>query len=203
MGIIACVEVTTTTTGTTLPVTTTTSITSTSPSITTPIPSGTTIVPTSAQTTTICQKAMAQVGGVYVSSVTYSVRPVMGTNNADLTDTTSNGVSFPSQPSSPGLFTDDNKPIYTILLTFPSQGVSSFSVIKVNPNSNVKVFTVEFFDASNPTQPVTSSPQFPNQPLSLTSTIVDSQASLVDFPSNLPSSVVAIRISIIGTTDNA
>ena len=40
---------------------------------------------------------MAQVGSVYVSSVTYSVQPVQGTNNADLTSTTGNGVSFPNQ----------------------------------------------------------------------------------------------------------
>ena len=96
MVIIACVEVTTTTATTTL-ASSTTPITTTIPSTPSPTTSGTTTLPTSVQTTTNCQKDMAQVGTVYVSSVTYSVQPVQGTNNADLTNTTGNGVSFPNQ----------------------------------------------------------------------------------------------------------
>jgi len=84
VGIIACVEVTT-------------PITATTPT------SGTTTLPTSVQTTTSCQKEMAQVGTIYVSSVAYSVQPVKGTNNADLTSATSNGITFQSVPSTNGL----------------------------------------------------------------------------------------------------
>ena len=85
VGIIACVEVTTTTTGTT-------------PAISTTPTSGTTTGPTSVETTTICQKDMAQVGGVFVSSVTYSVQPVVGTTDADLTKLSGNGINFPLVP---------------------------------------------------------------------------------------------------------
>jgi hypothetical protein len=105
IGIIACVVISTTTT---TPVTITTTA---SP---TPTTSGTTILPTSVQTTTGCQKQMAQVGGVYVSSVTYSVPLLPGINEADLTSNSANGVTFQSPPDTTGLFDDNNQPIYNI-----------------------------------------------------------------------------------------
>ena len=71
MGIIACVEVTTTVFTTTTP-----------PSLS-PTTSGTTTRPISVQTVTTCPKDMGQVGSVCVSSVTYSVQPVQRINNVD------------------------------------------------------------------------------------------------------------------------
>jgi len=211
VGIIACVEVTTTTT-------TTTSITSTltpstSPSatpITTTIPptaaqttSGTTTLLTSVQTATSCQKDMAQVGSVYVSSVTYSVQPVQGTNNADLTSTTGNGVSFPQPQGTTGLFDQNNQPIYYITLTFNPSGVNSLSSIVTNTDTNVQQFSVQFFSLSNPNELITSPTNLGNIPVSYNSTFTNSQASLTDFPEDTPSNLSAILITILSTTNNA
>ena len=103
MGIIACVEVTTTTVGTT-PGSTSAPSQSIAPetagvdvegtTTVAPPSSGTTIVPTSVSTTTVCQKDMATVGGQYVSSVTYSASTADGTDNDDLTSTSGNGITF-------------------------------------------------------------------------------------------------------------
>jgi len=189
VGIIACVEVTTT------PVSVTTPFTP--PSTT----SGTTVFPTSVQTTPICQKDMAQVGGVYVSSVSYSVLPVQETNPTDLTSTTGNGVSFPSVPYTTGLFDQSNKPLYYIGLTFNPEGVNSLSSIIVNSGSNVKQFSVQFFDLSNSTVLISNSTPSAAIPLSVNSTIINSQPPIDDFPTNLPS-LSGIRISILSTTNN-
>ena len=104
MGIIACVEVNNYNNSQL-----TTPITTAIPSSPAPTTSGTTTLPTSVQTATNCQKDMAQVGGVYVSSVNYSVQPVQGTNNADFTSTTGNGIDFPQPVGTTGLF--EIKPI--------------------------------------------------------------------------------------------
>jgi hypothetical protein len=189
VGIIACVEVTTT------PVSVTTPFTP--PSTT----SGTTVLPTSVQTTPICQKEMAQVGGVQVSSANYSLPLVSETNLTDLTSTTGNGISFQPVSNITGLFDHNNKPLYYIGLTFNPAGVDSLSSIIVNSGSNVKQFSVEFFNLSNPTVPITNSTPSGVIPLSLNSTVIKSQPSVVDFPSDLPS-LSGIRISILSTTDN-
>ncbi len=194
MGIIACVEVTTTTTGTT-PVSTPT------PFAPTPTTSGTTVFPTSVQTTPICQKDMAQVGGVYVSSVNYSLPFVSETNLTDLTSTTGNGVSFQSVSNITGLFDQNNQPLYYIDLTFNPEGVDSLGSIIVNSGSNVKQFSVQFFNLSNPTVPITNSTPSGVIPLSVNSTMINAQPSVFDFPTNLPS-LSAIRISILSTTNN-
>jgi len=200
VGIIACVEVTTTTIGTS-PKTTGTPLSTTKPSNPTIPSSGTTIVPTSVQTTTICAVNMAQVGSVYVSSLAYSIEPLPGTNNVDLTNFgTSNGISFPSVPDTSGFFNQNNKPLYQITIIFNSAGVHSLSSIVIgNPASNVNEFAVEFFTLSNLNQPFTIPP---NTPLSLNSTMVNSQPTLRDFPSTVPSPMGGIRISIISTTDD-
>ncbi|CAF1508693.1 unnamed protein product, partial [Rotaria sordida] len=164
--------------------------------------SGTTIVPTSVQTTTRCKRDMAQVGSVYVSSVTSSIEPLGGriTNNVDLTNSeTVNGVTFPSVPDTSGLFDKNNKPLYEITFTFNPAGVDSLSSIIVNKETNVNQFVVEFFTPSNLNQPFTISP---NTPLSYTSTIIDSRASIMNFLSDVPSPLSGIRISILSTTNN-
>ena len=206
MGIIACVEVTTTTAGTT-PASTSTassSIASTTGAVTTPAPptSGTTVVPTSVATTTVCQKDMAVVGGQYVSSVTYSVQPVAQTSNDDLTSPTGNGVTFPSVPGTTGVLDDKNNPIYQITITFNPSGVDSLGSMTINPISNVQTFAVQFFVPSNPNQPVPVAPELADQPLTVTSTIVNSQPSIVNFPSQLPSPISGIRILVLSTTQN-
>jgi hypothetical protein len=198
VGIIACVQVTTTTT-----LASTITPTSTSaPSTPTPITSSTTTLPTSVQTTTGCQKAMAQVGGVYVSSVTYSVPLLPGINEVGLTSNTGNGVTFQSPPDTTGLFDDNNQPIYNITLTFNPSGVNSLSSIIVNGNSNVDKFSVEFFGLSNPNQLITYSSDLGSLPVSYNSTFINSQALLVDFPQNAPSELSGILINILSTTDN-
>ncbi len=185
MGIIACVEVTTTTTTT----------------ITT---SGTTTLPTSVQTATNCQKDMAQVGGVYVSSVTYSVQPVQGTNNVDLTSTTGNGVTFPQPVGTTGLFDNQtNQPIYSIVFTFNPSGVNSLSSIIANNDSNVEQFSVEFFSLSNPNELITYPTDAGAIPVSYNSTFTNSQATLTNFPEETPSNLSGIRITILSTTGNA
>jgi len=201
VGIIACVEVTTTTATTTLSSTTTTITTTTSLSPT-PTTSGTTTLPTSVQTTTACQKAMAQVGSVYLSSVSYSVPLLQGINQADLTSPTGNGVTFQSAPGTTGLFDQNNQPIYNISLTFNPAGVNSLSSIIANGDSNVDVFTVEFFGLSNPTKLITYPSALSSIPVSYNSTFINSQASLVNLPQDAPSELSGILISILSTTDN-
>jgi hypothetical protein len=145
---------------------------------------------------------MAQVGGVYVSSVTYSVQPVSGTNNADLTNPNSNGVTFQSVPNANGLFGTNSQPVYTIDLIFNPAGVNSLSSVIANVGTNVDKFSVEFFLLSNPTQLVPYSTQPGALPVSYTSTYTNSQASLVNFPDNAPSDLAGIRINILSTKDN-
>jgi hypothetical protein len=202
VGIIACVEVTTTTSTTTLASSTST-ITTTialSPTTTT---SGTTTLPTSVQTATTCQKDMAQVGGVYVSSVTYSVQPVPGTNNVDLTNPTGNGIDFPQPVGTTGLFDDQtNQPIYSIVFTFNPSGVNSLSSIIVNDDSNVQKFSVEFFSLSNPNELITYPTDAGDIPVSYNSTFTNSQAALANFPEDSPSNLSGILITILSTTGN-
>ncbi len=203
IGIIACVEVTTTTTTTTLASSTPT-ITTTIASSTTPTTSGTTTLPTSVQTATNCQKDMAQVGGVYVSSVTYSVQPVQGTNNVDLTNPTGNGIDFPQPVGTTGLFDDQtNQPIYSIVFTFNPSGVNSLSSIIANNDSNVQKFSVEFFSLSNPNELITYPTDAGAIPVSYNSTFTNSQASLTNFPEETPSNLSGILITILSTTGNA
>lgn len=207
MGIIACVEVSTTTVGTT-PGSTVPGASPTVPPVgttaaegaTTPAPptSGTTTAPTSVTTTTACQKAMAVVGGQYVSSVAYSVSPVDGTNNDDLTSTTGNGITFTPVSGATGLFDANDQPLYQITITFNRAGVDSLGSITANPTSNVNRFAVQFFTQDNPNQPVTLA----DKPVELTSTIINSRPSIVDFPSQLPSPISGIRILILSTSDN-
>lgn len=208
MGVIACVEVSTTTVGSTPgstlpPVGATTLGATTSEGATTPpSTSGTTTVPTSVTTTTVCQKDMAVVGGQYVSSVTYSVPPVDGTNDDDLTSITSNGISFTPVSGTTGLIDDNNQPLYQITITFNQAGVDSLGSITVNPTSNVRQFAVQFFTQANPNQPVTLAPELADKPVELTSTIINSRPAIVDFPSQLPSPISAIRLLILSTSDN-
>jgi len=146
---------------------------------------------------------MAQVGGVYVSSVTYSVQPVQGTNNADLTSTTGNGVSFPQPQGTTGLFNQNNQPIYNIILTFNPAGVNSLSSIIANNDSNVEQFSVQFFSLSNPNQLITYSTGLSDIPVSYNSTFTNSQASLTNFPEDAPSNLSSILITILSTTGSA
>jgi hypothetical protein len=194
VGIIACVQVTTTTT--------TTPVTATTPLSPTPTTSGTTTLPTSVQTTTNCQRDMAQVGSVYVSSVIYSVPPIQGTNDADLTNTTSNGVTFPQPSGTTGLFDQNNQPIYNVTLTFNPAGVNSLSSIILNEDSNVEQFSVEFYGLSNPNQLITYPNEVGNIPVSYNSTIINSQPSIVNFPTDAPSDLSGILITILSTINN-
>jgi hypothetical protein len=189
IGIIACVEVTTTTIA---PITTATL--PTTPQTT----SGTTTLPTTVQTTSGCQKDMANVGGVYVSSVKFSPPLVPGSNDADLTSETGNGVTF--QSSSTGLFDQYNHPLYTITLTFNPAGVNSLSSVIANNESNVKQFSVEFFGLLNPNQLVTV--PYDVIPVSYNSTVTNSQAPRVDLPEDAPSQLSGLRISILSTINN-
>ncbi len=191
IGIIACVEVTTTTIA---PITTT--ALSTTPQTT----SGTTTLPTTVQTTTVCQKNMANVGGVYVSSVQFSPPLVPGSNDADLTSPTSNGVTFQSSSAATGLFDQYNQPLYTITMTFNPAGVNSLSSVVANPESNVKQFSVEFFGLSNTSQLLTV--PFGTIPVSYNSTVTNAQVSLVDLPEDAPSELSGLRISILSTVNN-
>lgn len=208
-------EVTTTTTGATTPGSTTTPsaampittglVAGAQQTSTTPAPptSGTTVVPTSVATTTVCQKDMATVGGQYVSSVTYSVQPVTGTNNDDLTSTTGNGIAFPTvSGATDGVLDNTNKPIYQITITFNQPGVDSLGSITSNPNSNVDKFAVQFFVPSNPNQPVPVTPELADQPLSVVSTTSASGPSIANLPSQLPSPISGIRIVILSTNDD-
>jgi hypothetical protein len=145
---------------------------------------------------------MAQVGGVYVSSVTYSVPLLPGINQADLTSNTGNGITFQSPAGTTGLFDEKHQPIYNIILNFNPAGVNSLSSIIVNGNSNVDKFSVEFFGLSNPNQLITYSTESGTIPVSYNSTFINSQALLVDFPQNAPSELSGILINILSTTDN-
>ena len=212
MGIIACVEVTTTTVGTT-PGSTSAPSQSIAPetagvdvegtTTVAPPSSGTTIVPTSVSTTTVCQKDMATVGGQYVSSVTYSASTADGTDNDDLTSTSGNGITFTPVSGTSGLFDQNNKPLYQITITFNPAGVDSFGSITVNAPSNVDKFAVQFFTQSNPNQPVTLAPELGGQPVEVISTTINSRPSIVDLPSQLPTPIGGIRIIILSTFDKA
>ncbi len=197
MGIICCVGSITTTTTTTLSSATTLIIASAPSSVTTTT-SGTTTLPTTVPTTSVCQKDMANVGGVYVSSVTFSPSLVPGSSDADLTSPTSNGVTF--QSSSTGLFDQNNQPVYTIILTFNPAGVNSISIVAANLESNVKQFSVEFFGLSNPSQLLKV--PFGTIPVSYNSTVTNAQVPLVDLPEDAPSELSAIRISILSTIND-
>ena len=198
MGIIACVEVTTTTTGTTpgstsTPLSTTVPTTlSTTSSTAPPTTSGTTVLPTTVQTTPICQKNMAVVGGPYVSSVAYTVSPSSG-NNVDLTSTTGNGITFPSVPKTTGLLDQNNQPVYKVTIIFNPAGADSLGSVIVNPGTNVNKFSIQFVVPNQPPD---------TNPLYLNSTIINSQPSIVSFPSQVPSPLSAIRIGVLSTTDN-
>lgn len=175
---------------------------STTSSTAPPTTSGTTVLPTTVQTTSICQKDMAIVGGPYVSSVDYSVTPVSGTT-VDLTSTTGNGISFPTVPNTTGLFDTNNSPVYNITITFNPAGADSLGSIIVNNETNVNKFSVRFFVPSYPNQPFTFSPSYANNPLYYNSTISNSQpASIVYFPPQVPSPISGILISVLSTTDN-
>ena len=210
MGIIACVEATTTTTGTTPQSTSTPLIKaqlltspSTTPSTAPPTTSGTTVTPTTVQTTPICQKDMAVVGGPFVSSVSYSVQPVPETNNVDLTSTTGNGVTFPSVPNTSGLVDKNNIPLYNVTMNFYPPGADSLaSVGIINTQTNVKKFSIRFFVPSYPNQPFTSSPEDANNPLYYESTIIQSTPTINNFPPQVPSPLSGILITILSTNDN-
>jgi hypothetical protein len=203
VGIIACVEVTTTTVGTT-PVSTGVPLATTLPPTQAPTQptSGTTVLPTTVVTTPICTQNMATVGGVYVSSVVYSVQPVAGTNNVDLTSTNGSGVTFPSVPGTTGLFDQNNRPLYNVTITFNPAGVDSLASIIVGLGTNVNKFAVRFFVPSYPDQPFTFAPEFADIPLYYNSTIKNSQASITRFPQQVPSPISGILISVLSTTDN-
>jgi hypothetical protein len=145
---------------------------------------------------------MAQIGGIFVASDTYSVEPVSGTNKPDLTTPTSNGITFPAVPGTNGIFDQNNNPVYNITLIFNPSGANSISSIVVNPDSNVNEFGVEFFVSSIPNQSSTTTPQSSTVATFFTSTMVNSQPSLVNFPSDLLSPLSGIRITILSTTNN-
>ncbi len=195
VGIIACVEVTpTATTPGTTPLATAT------PSPTT---SGTTTLPTDIDSTTICQKLMGQVGTAYVPSVQYSVQPLPGTNDADLTSPTGSGITFPSQPNQRGVVDANNQPIYTITVRFSDYGVNSLGNVMFIGDSNVDKFSVEFYDYSNINQLITyTSPSGTTLPVSYTSTLTESQLPMVDVPGDAPTELSGIRITILSTKDN-
>ena len=211
VAIIACVEITTTTIGGTTSQTTSTSssavtstssstVTSTSSPQTTSPSSGTTTFPTSVQTTTLCHKQMADVNSAFISSVTYLTSPVSQTNNSDLTNPNTNGISFPSTSTTTGLFDNNNQPLYQININFHPEGVNSISnMILGNPESNVNQYNVQFFAASNPNQLVLIAP---NTPLSYNSTLDNNQPSISEFPPNVPSPLSGIRINILSTDNN-
>jgi len=145
---------------------------------------------------------MAEVGTIYVSSVTYSVTPVQGTNGNDLTNPNGNGVDFPQPQGTTGPLDQNNKPLYTIDITFNPSGVNSLSSITVNKDTNVAEFSVEFFGLSNSTQLITNPNQPGAVPVSYTSTLINDQASIANFPKDAPSDLSGIRITILSTTNN-
>lgn len=146
---------------------------------------------------------MAVVGGQYVSSVNYpSAQPVDGTKSDDLTSTTGNGITFAPVPGTTGLVDDKNEPLYQVTIKFNEPGVDSLGSITLNPASNVDQFAVQVFVASNPDQPVTAAPELGGKPLSFSSTVIGSRASIVDLPSQVPSPLSAIRIVVLSTEGN-
>ena len=150
----------------------------------------------------MCQRDMALVGGPFVSSVTYSVQPVSGTNNVDLTSPTGNGVTFPLVPSTTGLFDDNNRPLYNITLTFSPAGAQSLARLVVSEGTNVDKFAIRFFVPSYPNQPFTFGPEFADIPLYYNSTLINSVPSIIYFPPQVPSPMSGIRISVLSTKDN-
>jgi hypothetical protein len=212
VGIIACVVPTTpgsttsTTTLGTTPASTTTGAAPAAPVATAPPAptSGTTVTPTSVATTSGCQKDMATVGGQYVSGVSYgTLNPVTGTSNTDLTNPTSNGITFPQQPAISGLVDQNNQPLYTIDIKFNAPGVNSLGSVAVKPttDSNVKSFAVEFFVESAPNQPVTLS-SFTDKPLVYNSVPTTGQPVIDTFPSSqVPSPLIGIRFIVLSTSD--
>jgi hypothetical protein len=212
VGIIACIVPTTAAGSTTTAAgstitgaqsTATSTRAATAPSTPTTPTSGTTVVPTSVATTTACQKDMATVGGQYVSTVSYTIAPVTSTNNADLTNDTSSGITFPQDVS--GVLDSNNQPLYVIVINFNSPGVDSLGSVSVKskPGSNVNQFALEFFVQSAPNQPYTFSPDFANQPLYINSTVSDSTPSINSFPENqMPSPISGIRFIVLSTTDS-
>ena len=144
---------------------------------------------------------MAVIGGQYVSSVTYSVQPVSGTNDNDLTSTTGSGITFSPKEGTEGLFDKNDKPIYDVTLTFRTPGVDSLGSITVNPKSNVDKFSVEFFVPSNPNEPVTASTESADKLTVTSSTSDSSSAAIVRLPSQVPSPLSGIRITVLSTTD--
>lgn len=207
VGIIACVEVTTTTASTAAG-STPSEVQTVPPGETVPytVPpsSGTTVTPTSVATTTVCQKDMAIVGGQYVSSVVYSVAPVEGTNNNDLTNPSSNGVTFPEVENFNGVLDSNNNSVYEITITLKESGVDSVGSITLNPSSetNVNEFAVQFFASSNPNQLVAVSAEKPNQPVTLFSKNINSHPTIDNIPSQMPSPLSAIRLLVRSTNDN-
>jgi hypothetical protein len=145
---------------------------------------------------------MADVGGVYVSSVKFSPPLVPGSSNADLTSPTSNGVTFQSSSAATGLFDQNNQPAYTIILTFNPAGVNSISSVAANQDSNVKQFSVEFFGLSNQSQLLTVPSGSGVIPVSYNSTVTNLPAPLVALPEDAPSELSGLRISILSTVNN-
>lgn len=204
---VACVEVTTTTTSTipasttttTEAVTTTAGATTGAAVVTTETTtSGTTTLPTSVTTTTACQKSMAEVGGAYVQSVTYSVSPVAGTKDSDLTDKNGNGVSFEPVSNVEGVLDERKEPIYVITIRFYESGVDSIGSIALGSKTNVDKFAVQFIQSGS-NEPVTVAP---NQPLYINSIVKDSVVTIPDFPPQVPSPLIAIRIVVLSTKDD-
>jgi hypothetical protein len=148
---------------------------------------------------------MATVGGQYVQSVAYTTPPVTGTNNADLTSNTSNGITFPQSPNYSGLVDEKGTPRYIIVMNFYSPGVASLGsvAVKQTNDSNVNQITVQFFVPSAPNQPYAANPEYPNQILSVMSTVDNTRPSINSFSGQpVPSPLSGIRIIIDSTTDN-
>jgi hypothetical protein len=141
---------------------------------------------------------MAEVGGAYVQSVTYSVSPVAGTKDSDLTDKNGNGVTLEQVPNTEGVLNERNEPIYTITVRFNEPGVDSVGSIALDDKTNVDKFAIQFIESGS-NEPVTVAP---NQPLYINSIIQNSVATISDFPSQVPAPLSAIRIVVLSTKDN-
>lgn len=196
----ACVEVTTTpvsTTATGLPSSTTSAM---APPVTTT--SGTTTIPTSVLTTTACRKDMAIVGRQYVKAVQYSTQPITGTRNTDLTNATSQGISFPDDLSFVGLRDPDDAPLYNTTIFFNEPGVDSLGSFSVNSPSNVAQVALQFYEASQPNKLVPLRSDRPDQPLTVVSDPSRLPPRITDGLPQLNSPLIAIRVIILTTTDN-
>lgn len=207
MGIVACVEPTTTTVGTTTFEETT--ATSTTPETTTEIEttsvsptSGTTTIPTSVTATTACQKDMAFVGGQYVSSVDFSVEPEQETDTSLLTSVSGDGIDFPTSPEFDGVLDENHEPQYQVTLRFNQPGVDSLGSITVNALSNVDQIAVRFYAASQPNMLVRTGNDEANEVLTVVSNIEQQPPSVNNLPSNLPSPIIGIRVLVLSTKDN-